>query len=151
MISYSYIDSQRDYKNYEAEVTPSYVARHNFSIVNRYWINSLRSQLGVTYSYNSGRPYDNPNKSAFMQGQTKSYNNLSISWAYLLSQQKILYFSVSNVLGYDNVFGYTYANNAGADGMYARQAVTQPASRFFFVGFFWTISDDKKANNLENL
>lgn len=151
MISYSYIDSRRDYKSYEANVTPSYIAKHNFSIVNRYWIDSMRSQLGVTYSYNSGRPYDNPNQSAFMDGKTKSYNNLSLSWAYLLSQQKILYFSVSNVLGYNNVFGYTYANNAGADGQFARQAVTQPASRFFFVGFFWTISDDKKSNNLENL
>jgi len=150
-ISYSYIDSRRDYKNYEAEVTPSYIAKHNFSIVTKYWIDSMRSQLGVTYSYNSGRPYDNPNESAFMAGRTKSYNNLSVSWAYLLSQQQILFFSVSNVLGYDNVFGYTYANNPGSDGQFAREAVTQPASRFFFVGFFWTISDDKKANNLENL
>ncbi|MFP9098653.1 carboxypeptidase-like regulatory domain-containing protein [Flavobacterium sp. RHBU_24] len=150
-ISYSYIDSRRDYKNYEAKVTPSYIAKHNFSIVTKYWINSMRSQLGVTYSYNSGRPYDNPNESAFMAGRTKSYNNLSVSWAYLLSQQKILFFSVSNVLGYDNVFGYTYATTAGNDGQFARQAITQPASRFFFVGFFWTISDDKKANNLDNL
>lgn len=150
-ISYSYIDSKRDYKNYEAEVTPSYIARHNFSVVTKYWISSLRSQVGVTHSFNSGRPYDNPNETAFMNSHTKSYNNLSVSWAYLLSQQKILYFSVSNVLGNDNIFGYTYANNPGADGQFARQAVTQPASRFFFVGFFWTISNNKKTNQLENL
>ncbi|MXN90777.1 TonB-dependent receptor plug domain-containing protein [Flavobacterium sp. Sd200] len=150
-VSYSYIDSHRDYKNYEKSVTPSYIANHNFSIVTKYWINDLRSQLGVTYSYNSGRPYDNPNENAFMASHTKSYNNLSLSWAYLLSQQKILYFSVSNVIGSDNIFGYTYANNPGADGQFARQAITQPASRFFFVGFFWTISDDKKSNQLENL
>ena len=150
-ISYSYIDSKRDYKNYESKVTPSYIAPHNFSVVTKYWINNLRSQLGVTYSYNSGRPYDNPNETRFMNGHTKSYNNLSLSWAYLLSQQKILYFSVSNVLGADNVFGYNYANNPGADGQFARQAVTQPASRFFFVGFFWTISSNKSKNQLENL
>ncbi|MFP9113238.1 TonB-dependent receptor [Flavobacterium sp. RHBU_3] len=150
-ISYSYIDSKRDYRNYEKEVTPSYIARHNFSIVTKYWIDSMRSQLGVTYSYNSGRPYDNANEAAFMNSHTKSYNNLSLSWAYLISQQKILYFSVSNVTGSNNIFGYTYANNPGADGMYARQAITQPASRFFFVGFFWTISDNKKTNQLENL
>jgi hypothetical protein len=86
-----------------------------------------------------------------MNQMTKSYNNLSVSWAYLISQQKILYFSVSNVTGSDNVFGYTYAQNPGADGVYARQAITQPANRFFFVGFFWTISDDKKSNQLNNL
>jgi len=150
-ISYSYIDSKRDYKNYESNVTPSYIAPHNFSIVTKYWINDLRSQLGVTYSYNSGRPYDNPNETAFMASHTKSFNNLSLSWAYLLSQQKILYFSISNVTGADNVFGYTYANNPGADGQFARQAITQPASRFFFVGFFWTISSNKNKNQLENL
>ncbi len=150
-ISYSYIDSERDYKNYAYGVTPSYIAKHNFSIVGKYWINSLRSQLGVTYSYNSGRPYNDPNQQQFMAGKTKSYNNLSLSWAYLLSQQKILYFSVSNVLGSDNIFGYNYANNPDANGVYPRQAVTQPASRFFFVGFFWTISSDKKTNQLDNL
>ena len=150
-VSYSYIDSERDYRNYEYSVTPSYVAKHNFSIVGKYWINDLRSQLGITHTFNSGRPYDNPNEALFMNGKTKSYNNLSLSWAWLMSQQKILYFSVSNVLGSDNVFGYTYANNPGADGVFARQAITQPADRFFFIGFFWTISKDKSKNQLDNL
>lgn len=150
-LSYSYIDSKRDYKNYEYSVTPSYIATHNASVVGKYWINSLRSQLGITYTFNSGRPYDNPNEAAFMNGKTKTYNNLSLSWAYLLSQQKILYFSVSNVTGSDNVFGYTYAVNPGTDGLYPRQAITQPANRFFFIGFFWTISDDKTKNQLDNL
>jgi hypothetical protein len=150
-VSYSYIDSKRDYKNYEYSVTPNYIAKHNFSIVTKYWINSLRSQLGVTHTFNSGRPYDNPNMTAFMSEQTKCYNSLSISWAWLMSPQKILYFSVSNVTGSDNVFGYTYANNPATDGQYARQAVTQPADRFFFVGFFWTISADKSKNQLDNL
>jgi len=150
-ISYSYIDSERDYKNYEYGVTPGYIATHNFSIVGKYWITGVRSQLGVTHSFNSGRPYDNPNETAFMNSMTKSYNNLSVSWAYLLSQQKILYFSVSNVTGSNNVFGYNYANTPGSDGMYQKQAITQPADRFFFVGFFWTISTDKKTNQLDNL
>lgn len=150
-ISYSYIDSERDYKNYDYSVTPSYIATHNFSIVGKYWIESLKSQLGITHTYNSGRPYDDPNQASFMSGMTKSYNNLSLSWAWLLTQQKILYFSVSNVTGSDNIFGYTYANTPGADGQFARQAVTQPADRFFFVGFFWTISDNKNTNQLDNL
>ncbi|HLO73517.1 MAG TPA: TonB-dependent receptor [Flavobacterium sp.] len=150
-ISYSFIDSERDYKNYESQVTPSFIATHNFSIVTKYWVDKLKSQIGVTYSFNSGRPYDNPNAVEFMNGKTKSYNNVSLSWAYLLSQQKILYFSVSNVAGSSNVFGYQYANSPDLAGQFQRQAITQTADRFFFVGFFWTISDNKKANNLDNL
>lgn len=150
-ISYSFIDSERDYKNYETQVTPSFIANHNFSIVTKYWMEKLKSQIGITYSFNSGRPYDNPNEIEFMNEKTKSYNNISFSWAYLLSQQKILYFSVSNVVGSNNVFGYQYANSPDIAGQFQRQAITQAADRFFFIGFFWTISDNKKTNNLDNL
>ncbi|AWA30149.1 TonB-dependent receptor [Flavobacterium magnum] len=149
--SYSYIDTQRDYRDFAYEVTPSFVSKHTASLVTKYWIQSLKSQVGFTNSFNSGRPYNNPNDVGFMQGKTKAYNNLSLSWAYLLSQQKILYFSISNVLGTHNVFGYEYANAPDADGTYRSRAITPTADQFFFVGFFWTISKDKKSNQLDNL
>lgn len=150
-VSYSYIDTERDYKNFSSQVTPSFVADHSLSIVTKYWINDWKSQIGFTNSYSSGRPYNNPNETKFMNGKTKSYNSLSFNWAYLLSQQKILYFSVSNVLGSQNVFGYEYANNPDNAGFYNRKEIVPTADRFFFVGFFWTISNDKKDNQLKNL
>ena len=150
-VSYSYIDTERDYKNFSSQVTPSFVADHSLSIVTKYWINEWKSQIGFTNSYSSGRPYNNPNETKFMNGKTKSYNTLSFNWAYLLSQQKILYFSVSNVLGSQNVFGYEYANNPDNAGFYNRKEIIPVADRFFFVGFFWTISNDKKDNQLRNL
>lgn len=150
-ITYSFIDSKRDYRNYEAKATPTYIAKHNFSIVTKYWIDKWKSQIGTSYTFNSGRPYDNPNEVTFMNGKTKSYNNLSLSWAYLISQQKILFFSVTNVVGSTNVFGYQYANSPDVNGVYQRQPITQAADRFFFIGFFWTISDSKNDNQLNNL
>ncbi|MDD2673365.1 MAG: TonB-dependent receptor [Flavobacterium sp.] len=150
-VSYSYIDTERNYKNFSSQVTPSFVADHSLSIVTKYWINDWKSQIGFTNSYSSGRPYNNPNETKFMNGKTKSYNSLSFNWAYLLSQQKILYFSVSNVLGSQNVFGYEYANNPDNTGFYNRKEIIPTADRFFFVGFFWTISNDKKDNQLRNL
>lgn len=150
-VSYSYIDTQRDYRNFTAEVTPSFVAKHSLSVVSKWWINKLKSQLSVTNSFTTGRPFNNPNESEFMNGRTKGYNNLSLGWAYLMTQQKILYFSVSNVLGTANVFGYEYANTPNTDGVYNRRAIRPTADQFFFVGFFWTISDNKKDNQLNNL
>jgi hypothetical protein len=150
-VSYSYIDTERNYKNFSTQVTPSFVADHSLSIVTKYWINEWKSQIGFTNSYSSGRPYNNPNEAKFMNGKTKSYNSLSFNWAYLVSQQKILYFSVSNVLGSQNVFGYEYANNPDNTGLYNRKEIIPTADRFFFVGFFWTISNDKKDNQLRNL
>ncbi|MBB1193356.1 TonB-dependent receptor [Flavobacterium sp. SOK18b] len=150
-VSYSYIDTERDYKNFSAQVTPSFVADHSLSIVTKYFITNWKSQIGFTNSYSSGRPYNNPNETKFMNGKTKAYNSLSFNWAYLLSPQKILYFSVSNVLATQNVFGYEYAKNPNSAGIYNRREITPTADRFFFVGFFWTISNDKKDNQLRNL
>jgi hypothetical protein len=151
-ISYSYIDTKRDYKNYSSEVTPSFVAKQNVSIVTKYWINDWKSQLGLTQQFSTGRPYNNPNEPVFMNSLTKSYSSLSFSWAYLLTQQKILYFSVSNVLGTKNIYGYNYATSANIDtGLFDRKEIIPTADRFFFIGFFWTISDNKKDNQLKNL
>jgi hypothetical protein len=150
-LSYSYIDTKRDYKNFPTAATPSFVADHSLSLVTKYFISDWRSQIGFTNSFSSGRPYNNPNETVFMNGKTKAYNNLSFNWAYLISQQKILYFSVSNVLGTQNVFGYDYARNPDNTGFYNRKEIIPTADRFFFVGFFWTISNDKKDNQLKNL
>lgn len=150
-ISYSYIDTERDYANFPKQATPSFIADHTFSLVTKYWIQDWRSQIGTTYTFSSGRPYNNPNETVFMDGKTKTYNNLSVNWAYLISPQKILFFSVTNVAGIKNVYGYNYANTTNSAGIYESQAIVPTADRFFFVGFFWTISKDKKTNQLENL
>tara|TARA_R110000764_G_scaffold219818_2_gene307932 strand:- start:7132 stop:9342 length:2211 start_codon:yes stop_codon:yes gene_type:complete len=149
--SYSFLDTERDYQNFPQKATPNFAPKHNVSLVTKYWVDKLRSQVGLSYSYGSGRPYHNPNALGFMQERTKSYNNLSFNWAYLIDQQKILYFSVSNLLGINNVSDYQYANTPNGDGVYDRRAITPPADSFFFVGFFWTISSDGKSNQLDNL
>jgi hypothetical protein len=149
-VSYSYIDTERDYRNFPTAVTPHFVADQSLSLVTKYWINDWKSQVGFTNSFSTGRPYNNPNETQFMNGKTKAYNSLSFNWAYLLTTQKILYFSVSNVLGTQNVYGYEYAN-APTNGVYNRREITPTADRFFFVGFFWTISNDKKSNQLKDL
>ena len=150
-VSYSFIDSKRKYQNYPEQVTPNYVANHNVSIVSKYWVQSLRSQVGFTYNFNSGRPYNDPNTLDFMSEKTSSYHSLNFNWAYLLNKQQILYVSVSNILGTKNVFGYDYSNTPNASGKYTAKAIRPTADRFFFVGFFWTISDNKKRNQLDQL
>ena len=150
-VSYSYLDTERDFKNYPVKATPNFASKHNVSVVGKYWVDKWKSQLGVSYNFATGRSYTNPNINGFLNEKTKNYNSVSLNWAYLLSQQKILYFSVNNVLGTKNVFGYNYKNTPNVNGMFDRQARVPAADRFFFVGFFWTISDNKKDNQLNNL
>ncbi|WP_034043884.1 TonB-dependent receptor [Wocania ichthyoenteri] len=150
-LSYSFLDTKRDYRNYQAKAQPNFANTHNLSLVGKYWINDWRSQVGFSYAFASGRTYINPNEPGFLNNKTKAYNSLSINWAYLISPQKILYASVNNVLGFKNVNGYQYANTPNVNGDFERRTLQPAADQFFFVGFFWTISEDKKSNQLDNL
>lgn len=150
-LSYSFLDTKRDYKNYLSKAQPNFANTHNFSLVGKYWIDDLKSQVGLAYSYASGRTFTNPNKSGFLNDKTKSFNSLSVNWAYLISPQKIFYASVNNVLGFKNINGYQYANTPDINGNFNRRALRSATDQFFFIGFFWTISDDKKSNQLDNL
>jgi len=150
-VSYSYLDTERDYRNFETAAQPSYATTHNLSIVGKYWIDDWKSQIGFAYGFSSGRPYTDPNTDKLLSERTKSFNSLSVNWAYLLSPQKILYFSINNVLGFKNINGYQYANTPDFNGQFNRRALTPAADQFFFVGFFWTISEDGTDNQLDNL
>ncbi|MEO6346288.1 MAG: TonB-dependent receptor [Aquaticitalea sp.] len=150
-LSYSYLDTERDYRNYPSAAQPNFANTHNISMVGKYWIEDWKSQVGFSYGFASGRTYTNPNMEGFLNAKTKSYNSLSINWAYLISQQKILYLSVNNVLGFKNINGYQYANTPDMNGNFARRSLQPAADQFFFVGFFWTISEKGTDNQLNNL
>lgn len=150
-VSYSYLDSERKYKDYPIETTPSFVNKHNISIVGKYWIEDWRSQVGFSYQFASGRYYTDYNSPGFLQNKTKNYNNISLNWAYLISPQKILYVAATNVFAFKNVNGYQYATVPNSNGVFARRELRPAADQFFMVGFFWTISDDGTENQLDNL
>ena len=150
-VSYSLLDTERMYRNYPTAATPSFANTHNASVVTKYWIEDWKSQIGFSYQYGSGRSFTNPNTAGFLQEKTKDYNNLSLNWAYLLDPQKILYVSVNNVLGFSNINGYQYSQTADANGRFNRRSLQPAADQFFFVGFFWTISEDGSDNQLDNL
>lgn len=150
-VSYSYLDTSRKAENFPVEAMPNFATRHNFSLVTKYWVDSLKSQVGFSYGYSTGRPYTNPNTGGFLNERTKDFHNLSVNWAYLISPQKILYFSLNNALGVRNVFGYEYADQADVNGVFQRRSLRPAQDQFFFIGFFWTISDDNKSNQLNTL
>ncbi len=150
-LSYSYLDTERDYRNYPQSATPSFASDHNLSLVVKHFVQKWKSQLGISNSFATGRTYTNPNRVGFLNEKTSNYNSLSFNWAYLISQQKILYFSINNLLGTRNVFGYNYKTTPDSNGIFDRQPIIPAVDRFFFVGFFWTISDNKKENQLDNL
>lgn len=150
-ISYSFVDSKRNYRDYPVSANPTFTSRHNLSIVYKHFIKSIKSQLGATLAYNSGRPYNDPNRDEFNGNTTSHYLNFSFNCAYLMKQNIIFYASATNLLGRDNIFGYDYTDQPGRDGQYDRMAIRQGAKRFFFLGVFITLTKNKQANQLNNI
>ncbi len=150
-VSYSWLQNERLYQNFPSPATPSFSTDHNFSLVTKTWFEKLNSQLGVTYSLASGRPFDDRNTSAFMTERSSMFHNVSLSWSYLITQQKILFVSVSNAPGFRNEFGYRYADQPDMNGYYRSEKIRPNDDRFFFMGFFVTFSEDKTKNQLDTL
>ena len=150
-ISYSFLDTKRNYRDFPGSFRPSFTSAHNFSVVTKKFIEQIKSQLGVTYSYASPRAYNDLNRDRYMAGRTPSYHDLSFNVSYLYSNQVIVHAMVNNVLGINNIFGYDYAATPAADGWHARRPITPPAKRFIFLGVFITLSKNKGINQLPSL
>jgi outer membrane cobalamin receptor len=150
-VSYSFLDTERDYLNFPGSATPYFASQHNFSIVGKYFFEKLKSQVGTTWSYTSGRPYNNPNEDKFNGSKTPYYSDLSLNWSYLPHPQVIVFISATNLLGRDNIFGYEYSTQESDEGLYNRRAIRQAAPRFLFLGIFITFSKNKTMNQLPSL
>ena len=132
-VSYSYLDTERDHRNFPTQARPAFASEHNFSVVTKYWIEDWKSQVGFSYVFASGRNYTDPNSPGFLNRETKNFNSLSLNWGVFdRPTENPLYFSASNVLGTRNVFGYNYANEPDMNGVFQRQAV-RPKHRSVFL------------------
>jgi len=146
-ISYSYLDTKRNYQNFPILASPTFASPHTFSIVYKqsFTLDKLNFSAGATYVFATGRPYYNPNYIAenktFNSDKTIDYNNLSVNFSYITMFKEhfvLLAASVGNVLGINNVFSYKYSNDGTR-----RAAVGPAASRTFFIGLFISIGQDK--------
>jgi hypothetical protein len=150
-ISYSFIESVRNYLDYPYEAAHNYTSRHNLSLVYKHWFDRLRSQLGLNYSISSPRPYNNPNSETYNGERTLAYRSLNANWSFLLKQHVILYATVSNLFGNEQQFGYRYASMPDEEGFYHSTPVRPGAKRWFLIGCFITLSKDKEINQLDKI
>jgi len=151
-ISYSYLDTKRNYLNYPQELQPDFAANHTVSVVTKRFFTKIKTGFNLTYSWASGRPYYNflyngaGNKFEIAdQGKTKDYNNLGFSVNYVPSLGKqnaklfwVLIASVTNGLGYNAVYGYNYSYNG-----LNKVPIEPPAKRFYFIGAFFSWGVDR--------
>ncbi|WP_321344967.1 TonB-dependent receptor [uncultured Draconibacterium sp.] len=139
-ISYSFIDSKRNYRDYPLKVTPHYVSKHNLSVVYKQYFTKINSFISGSYTFASGRPFNDPNTPEFMAGKTKTYNDVSFGFThlfYLFNTQTVAHVIVNNALGFNNVFGYNYAQTPDNNGVYQSQPIVPGQKRLivFLLSF----------------
>jgi hypothetical protein len=157
-ISYSYLDTKRDYLNYPGKLQPYFAAPHTASIVTKRFVTEWKAGFNVTYTYATGRPYYNfqldGNSKYFIadRGRTKDYHNVGFSAEYLpnLGNDKaktfiVLFASITNVLGTNQVYGYNYSYNG-----LMKQPINPPAKRFYFIGCFLSWGIDRSQDAINN-
>ena len=157
-ISYSYLDTKRDFLNFPNEMQPSFAATHTASLVMKKFVVKWKTGFNASYIFATGRPYyqirkdANENNYIYDKGRTINYNGLGFSLNYIPSLGKtnsksftVLVLSVSNVLGQNQVFGYNYA--AVAD---RKLPIIPPSRRFVYIGCFISIGIDRTQDAINN-
>ena len=158
-ISYSYLDTKRDYLNFPGLRAPNFAATHTASLVLKKFSLPLKTGFNASYNFASGRPYYHlafdPSKNKYAikdEGKTISYNSLGFSLNYLPNLGKkesksfiVWVLSVTNVLGQKQVFGYNYAS------ITERKVPVTPASkRFIYIGCFLSFGVDRTQDTINN-
>ncbi|MFI5150333.1 MAG: carboxypeptidase-like regulatory domain-containing protein [Bacteroidia bacterium] len=147
-VSYSYLDTKRQYLNYPELAQPVFATPHTASLVVKRFIPAVLVNIGATYTYASGRPYYNPNNPVFLGDRTPDYHKVGLTASYVRKFGKafsVFVIGVDNVLGTNNIYGYRYSS----DGKQSAP-ITATASRMFFVGIFMSFGIDRTQNVLDN-
>jgi vitamin B12 transporter len=163
-ISYSYIDTKRNFLNYQRSTQPDFVASHIASlVVKKFWTKKMFG-LNGTYTFSTGRPYINYNTfkpngmvndpELFLKDYAPAYHNVGISANYLKTIGKtfnVFVISISNPFYFKQTFGYNYSQVAyNKDGTLHREAITPAAPAFFFLGVFTSWGTDKTDDAVNN-
>jgi vitamin B12 transporter len=152
-ISYSYLDTKRDFLNYPQQMQPSFAADHTASLVMKKFVNSWNTGFNFTYSYATGRPYyfllkNGAKYDVADQGKTIDYHSLGFSMNYLASMGKaygVFVFSMTNVLNSNQVFGYNFSHDGSR-----KESITPAAPRFIFLGLFLSWGVDRRQDAINN-
>lgn len=158
-ISYSYLNTKRDFLNFPTAITPNFAANHTASLVTKMFVTKLKTNFNFSYNYASGRPYYNiqydfnTGKTFFAdKGRIPDYHNVSFALNYLPGIGKknakafaVYVLSVSNIFNIKQVYGYSYS----ANGM-RKQELVPPSRMFVFIGAFISFGVDRTDDAINN-
>jgi len=112
-ISYSYLKARRKWMDAPVLSSPKFDITHNLTAALRADL-THRLHIGAAYRYATGKPYTSmPN--AYHDQRVPTYQKLDLSLYYLYQlfgdNLAVFYIAVSNILGRENIFDYTYSSD----------------------------------------
>ena len=156
-ISYSYLDTKRDFLNFPFAIAPNFAAKHTGSLVIKRFVQDWKMNLNAAYNYASGRPYYNigyynGNYKFNDRGTIPDYHNVSFSINYLPFIGKkdpksytVWVMQISNIFNIKQTYGYQYSYNG------IRKEAIVPSSRMFvFIGAFISFGVDRSDEIINN-
>lgn len=156
-LTYSYLDSKRDFLNYPFSLAPNFASKHTLNAVAKKFVMDWKTGFNLSYTYSKGRPYYDIATTDGINGirdsgKLKDYSGLNFSVNYVPSVGKkdsksftVFVLSINNVLGNKNIYGFNYS----ADGS-SRTAVRPPVNTFVFIGVFVSFGVDKTDDAINN-
>lgn len=152
-LSYSYLNTKRDFNKYPTALVPNFAARHSFAALAKKFVVNWKTGFNVSYTYSSRRSYydiiSTPEANILRkQGLLKSFSSLNFSMNYLPNLGKnntVLVISISNILGNKNIYGYNFSK----DGLRSA-AVVPPINTFSFIGAFFSFGVDRTQEVINN-
>ena len=152
-ISYSFLDTKRDFLNFPYATSPNFAAKHTASVVIKKFVQAWKIQFNGAYNYASSRPYYNivPSGTGYKfadMGKVPAYNNFSFAFNYLptVGNQNAKNFavyvlSISNLFNVKQVYGYQYSYNG-----LRKEQIVPPSRMFVYIGAFFSFGIDRTEN-----
>lgn len=149
-ISYSFLDTKRDFLNFPSAIAPNFAAKHTASLVTKKFVQSWKMNLNAAYNFASGRPYYNIRLDGSQykftdRGTIPSYHNVSFAINYLpfIGKEKpksyaVYVLQVSNIFNFRQTYGYQYSYNG-----YRKEAIVPTSRMFVFIGAFISFGVDR--------
>ncbi len=156
-ISYSYLDTKRDFINFPFAITPNFAAKHTANVVLKKFVMPWKTGFNAAYNFASSRPYYNiafdGSKYNFTdRGEVPNYHNVSFSLNYIPAIGKqgaksfaVYVLSVNNIFNLKQVYGYQYSANGNR-----KDAIVPPSRMFVFFGAFISFGIDRTDDAINN-
>ncbi|HET6769658.1 MAG TPA: carboxypeptidase-like regulatory domain-containing protein [Chitinophagaceae bacterium] len=157
-VSYSFLDTKRDFLNFPYATTPNFAAKHTASVVVKKFVQPWKMQFNGAYNYASSRPYYNirfdGSKYYFADmGKVQDYHNFSVAFNYLPSIGKentknfvVYVLSLSNAFGIKQVYGYQYSYKG-----LRKEQIVPPSRIFVYIGAFFSFGIDRSQQTVDRL